>query len=149
MFKAWLGSVDLERRGEPPAKRITRHQTELGGVFCALWAAYTQGIRPPGTREPKSDPRLRSDATINKFLDDWKHCGYDAYVMDRKYNFRIDWAAARAEYMRRTRPDGTGKGNHQQSSWHDLATSSWDAWDNWQSDWSAGWHDDRRQSGGK
>eukprot|EP00959_Pyramimonas_sp_CCMP1952_P354174 7420332-Pyramimonas_sp.AAC.1 len=62
--------------------------------------------------------------------------------MDRNYNFHIDWATVRAEYMRHTRPDGTGTGNHKQSSWHDRATSSWDAWDNWQSGWSAGWHDD-------
>ncbi len=139
----------MERRGETPAKRITRRQVDLGGVFCALWSACTKGIRIPGSKDPKSDPKLHTDANINKFLDDWKHCGYDAYAMDKKYNFCIDWATVGSEYMRHTRTDGTGKGSHQQSSWYDRAGSSWDAWDNWQSGWSSGWHDDQWQSGGK
>eukprot|EP00959_Pyramimonas_sp_CCMP1952_P425908 8920896-Pyramimonas_sp.AAC.1 len=69
--------------------------------------------------------------------------------MDTRFDYRIDWAKVRAEHLRHTRPDGKGKGNHQQSSWRDRATSSWDTWGAWQSDWSDGWHDDRWQTGGK
>eukprot|EP00959_Pyramimonas_sp_CCMP1952_P223519 4673345-Pyramimonas_sp.AAC.1 len=74
MYKVWLGTVDLERPNETPARRIARLQSELSAVFCALWTAHTQRTQPPGSRAPKSDPKLHTATSINQFLDDWKDC---------------------------------------------------------------------------
>eukprot|EP00959_Pyramimonas_sp_CCMP1952_P085230 1781920-Pyramimonas_sp.AAC.1 len=45
--------------------RLARLQSELGAVFCALWTAHTRRVWLHGSREHKSDPRLRTEATIS------------------------------------------------------------------------------------
>ncbi|CAK0849922.1 unnamed protein product [Prorocentrum cordatum] len=132
MCEERLGNVELDKFAEAPSAKISRLQRTLGGVFSSIWHAYTR--LHPAANGPKSDPALNPEGTCRAFLDAWKRCGYDAYVMDGNGRERDKWSGHQ----------GTSTPQHE-----GYATSSrqpW-VWDSWSR--SQAWNGDGWQAAGK
>ena len=84
MYKVRLGGVEFDRVGESANQKAARLQVVLGGVFNAVWHAYTvlHPVRAKGC--PKGNPLLNPESTCRGFLDSWQRNGFDAYAMDRE-----------------------------------------------------------------